>query len=173
MGMDIKLFVEHKLASGHWVRAEPLRPPKSWEREAPTVAAGLVRDEVKVLRNSSLFLFLSGHPMVWSRKKYRGDEPLKPHRGFPPDMSGEVMQQFEYERELTGADGFVEPYWLYLSELREYDWAKPLWSGFGPRPAEPPGLPLCEAFEQFYDEVLPELESYGDGDTVRLIYFFV
>ena len=173
MGMDIHLFVERLLPTGRWVRAEPLRTPTRLEREygKPLAAPELIRDEIDIPRNSRLFLFLKGHKMVWTAKKYRGDEPLMPHRGFPPEMSVEVLWEFEYERTVTGEEAFVTPWWLCLAELEAYDWEKPLWYETSPRPKAPPGPPLRKAFSHFYGEVMPMLRSFGDPESVRLIYF--
>jgi hypothetical protein len=106
MGCDIHLFVEKKTDAG-WINIEsPDTEQYKWGW------AGW--------RNYNAFAILAdvrnGHGFAGSDT---GDAlvPISMPRGLPRDMSEEASD----DREMWGQDGHSGS-WLYLQELREYDW---------------------------------------------------
>jgi hypothetical protein len=93
--------------------------------------------------------------------------PLPSHDGIPDDAS-ETLRRFQVHMSFTW--GWR---WTPLSEWLRFDWDTPAslrWDT--PAPRSEPTTYRALAGERFFTETLAKLQSLGDPENVRVIWFF-
>lgn len=169
MGVDIAIHAERRAGDG-WSAADTV--PEAY------VIGG--RTLYEWVESRSLFYGRDRHLSRIFRRLGDAARHGQHPRGFPPDMSAEVLMSAApvCARDWMGRDeGLIRSQvalanasqsWLLLDELLGHGWDHIDAESYevGKTYAELAG-------ERFMTEALPALRSYGAGDAVRIIYWLL
>ena len=152
MGCDIHLYVE-------------VREQDRW----------LFDENIRLVRNYFLFLFLNPHSVShrWNNKKEVEEiKPLSSNRGLPPDLSSKVQREVQRWE----ADGHSHS-WFSLSEFLTFQHFKQVLDGEEVdfltymRSEERYGYRVQWSWHEFYDYLL-KLNVIYKPEDVRVIFWF-
>lgn len=154
MGCDIHLYVEVK-KNGKWKSAD------EWKKDEDGYVSTV--DPIYRGRNYDLFAVLAnvrnGYGFA-GRPTGEGFNPISHPKGTPKDVSDEVRSKIED----MDSDGHSHS-WLTVKELLDFDWAqKTMAYGSSDTYAAHCG--------KFFTESIPKLQSLGDPEDVRIVFFF-
>lgn len=199
MGTDITCFAEMRV-NGVWKLAEPLQENRLWDAGCPELGPPLEPQFITTARNRALFAILANvsNPM-WTERPFHS---ISLPRDIPDDASPETKDYYNHWKndvfsaswillaELLAFD------WTQIIRRRAMV-EKSVAPLFTPEPQSfpfdqwPDDVPISYAEYKFggvtvywretyrnavgpelFNDIIPELQSYGQADDVRIIFWF-